>query len=105
MSVLTVRLRHHLPGHDAFTTTFMGWAGTKNGALLGLAASEQFHALITTDAAIEDQQNLATLPVSVVILHARSNGLRDLLPLVPNCSKNSRHLSRARSFMCGRDGR
>jgi hypothetical protein len=35
-------LRHHLVGHEVFTVTYMGWSGTKNGALLLLAADAGF---------------------------------------------------------------
>ena len=61
----------------------MGWSGTKNGALLTRAAAEQFDALVTTDQNIEYQQNLAKLPLAVVILIAPSNDIDDLRPLVP----------------------
>lgn len=32
-------LRRELAGHEVFTVGQMGWAGIRNGALLGLAAS------------------------------------------------------------------
>lgn len=60
----------------------MGWSGVKNGALLLLAA-EEFDAFITVDQSLPYQQNIATLPVAVVVLVARSNELQALLPLVP----------------------
>lgn len=53
----------------------------KNGALLRLASAE-FDALITVDKNIPHQQNLAQLPIAVVILDAFSNELIYLLPLV-----------------------
>ena len=61
----------------------MGWSGIRNGQLLAKAASEQFDVLITLDAGIEFEQNLATLPCSVVVLRAASNRMRHLLPLLP----------------------
>lgn len=33
---------------------------------------------------MEFQQNLATLPVSILIVQARSNRLEDLRPVIPN---------------------
>ena len=60
----------------------MGWSGVKNGRLLVLAANE-FDALITVDKNLPYQQNLATLPIAVVVLDADSNALPALLPLVP----------------------
>lgn len=61
----------------------MGWSGIKNGELLALAAVD-FDAFITVDKNLPYQQNLSTLPVSVVLLDAYSNELGVLLPLVPN---------------------
>jgi len=61
----------------------MGWKGVRNGALLAQAAAAGFEALITTDSSIEHQQNLASLPLAVVVLEAPSNDLSDLTPLVP----------------------
>ena len=60
----------------------MGWGGIKNGALLALAASE-FDAFITVDKNLPYQQNVAALPIAVVLLNAHSNELQVLLPLVP----------------------
>jgi hypothetical protein len=59
----------------------MGWAGSTNGLLLARAA-RCFDALITADKNIRYQQNLSSLPVSVVILSARSNAMVDLAPLM-----------------------
>lgn len=81
---LDVRLRHHLPGHDAYTVVYMGWTGIKNGRLLALAAGDGFDAMVTSDAGIEHSQDLAALPLSIVILDVPSNDLDDALPLVPN---------------------
>ena len=76
-------LRHHLTGHDAFTVAYMGWAGTKNGALLKLAGAGGFDVFVTMDNGVAYQQNKATLPLAIVILRAPSNDMSDLIPLVP----------------------
>ena len=60
----------------------MGWSGVRNGDLLRLAAA-QFDALVTVDKNLPYQQNLADLPIAVVVLLAHSNELNALLPLVP----------------------
>ncbi|TPW16845.1 MAG: hypothetical protein FD130_891 [Halothiobacillaceae bacterium] len=60
----------------------MGWAGVKNGKLLVLASIE-FDAFITVDKNLPYQQNLITLPLSVIVLDAVSNELSVLLLLVP----------------------
>lgn len=80
---LPTRLRSLLVGHDVYTVTFLRWKGARNGALLRRAADDGFAALLTLDQGIEFEQNLATLPLAIVVLHAASNQLADLRPLVP----------------------
>ena len=60
----------------------MGWAGIKNGALLTLAEKE-FEVFITVDRNLSFQQNLPAFNIAVLVLHATSNRLADLQPLVP----------------------
>ena len=79
---IPARLRQRLAGHDVKTVVEMGWGGEKNGALLALAARD-FDAFITVDKNLPYQQNLATLPVAVVVLRAVSNELPHLLLLLP----------------------
>jgi predicted nuclease of predicted toxin-antitoxin system len=76
------RLGRSLGNHEVRTVVDMGWSGVKNGRLLALAALE-FDALITVDKNLPHQQNLSSLPVSVVLLDARSVTLAELLALVP----------------------
>ncbi len=72
-----------LIGHDVKSVQRHGWGGIKNGKLLALAATE-FDVLLTADKGIEYQQNLATLPVAVLIVLANSNRLEDMSRVVPN---------------------
>lgn len=72
-----------LTGHTAVTVQRQGWKSTRNGKLLALAASAGFDVLLTADKGMEHQQNLATLPVSVLIVLAKSNRIEDLTPAVP----------------------
>ena len=76
------RLGALLVGHEANSVQRRGWAGIKNGKLLALAATE-FDVLLTADKGIEHQQNLATLPIAVLIVLARSNRMEDMAPAVP----------------------
>lgn len=80
---MPVDFRLLVTGHDVFTVKYMGWSGIKNGALLARAAGDGFDALVSTDGSLEHQQNLTTLPVAILVLHAPSNTLSDLSPLVP----------------------
>ncbi len=68
---------------EARTVPEMGWAGTENGTLLGLAADSGFDALLTVDRGFAYQQNQDDLPFPVVIMLAASDRPHDLRPLVP----------------------
>ncbi len=74
------RLRREFPDYDVRTVQELGWAGTKNGALLRRAAAEGF---VTVDRNLEHQQHLPGVGLGVVALQARSNDVADLLPLMP----------------------
>jgi predicted nuclease of predicted toxin-antitoxin system len=80
------RLGRLLIGHEVTSVQRQGWGGIKNGKLLALAATE-FDVLLTADKGIEYQQNLATLPVAVLIVLATSNRLEDMALVVPNILK------------------
>ena len=72
-----------LIGHEVSTVRDESWTSLTNGALLHRAA-DKFDVLLTADQNIEFQQNLATLPIAVVVLVADSNRLESLEPLVPD---------------------
>ena len=65
------------------TVSGMGWSGTENGELLSLAAKAEFKSLITVDKNIEYQQNLDTLPITVIVLSTRLSKIHYLQPLIP----------------------
>jgi predicted nuclease of predicted toxin-antitoxin system len=72
-----------MPTHEVFTVTHLGWSGLENGALLAKAAENAFDAVITVDQGVEYEQNLAKLPLSVVVLRAKTNKIDDIRPLIP----------------------
>jgi hypothetical protein len=76
------RLIKEFIGYDIKTVPQMGWAGIKNGQLLNLAQAE-FDIFITVDRNLSFQQNLSQFDLAVIVLHASSNRLVDLKPLVP----------------------
>ena len=76
------RLARDIVGHEVKTARQMGWATTKNGELLALAA-EHFDVFVTVDRNLSFQQNLVTLPMAVVVLRAKTNRLADLSTFVP----------------------
>lgn len=77
-----VELRNHIAGHEVFTVAYMKWKGTKNGALLARAIADGFEAFVTTDRGVAYEQHITATPLTVMVLHAKSNDLDDLLPLV-----------------------
>jgi len=76
------RLARQVSGHEVKTAPEMGWAGLDNGELLARAENE-FYIFITVDRNLIFQQNLPKFAIAVLILHAPTNRLQDLLPLVP----------------------
>jgi hypothetical protein len=76
-------LRRALAGHDVSTVQEQGWGGVQNGELLRRAAGDGFAVFLTVDRGIQYQQNLGSTAVAIVALHARSNDIVDLLPLIP----------------------
>jgi predicted nuclease of predicted toxin-antitoxin system len=66
-------MRHLLSAHQCTNVQKQGWKGTKNGALLALAASE-FDLFITSDQNIRYQQNL--LGSTIAVLELSTNDLR-----------------------------
>jgi Domain of unknown function (DUF5615) len=77
------RLSRTLTDHEVRSARQMGWSAIKNGELLELA-SERFDAFVTVDRNLAFQQNVRSLSIAVIVLHAKTNRLADLLPLVPN---------------------
>jgi len=75
-------LRRELPDHEVKTTADAGWAGVKNGALLRLAEKE-FDLLLPVDRNMEYQQDFTGISIAVVIIHAQSNDIDFLRPLMP----------------------
>ncbi len=76
------RLANNLPSHTVETVPQRGWAGRSNGELLKLA-HRHFDAFLTVDRNPSSQQEVPLLEIAVVVLHAKTNRLADLEPLVP----------------------
>ncbi len=74
----------HLQGHECRTVVECGWSGKKNGELLVLA-DPQFDVLLTLDKNLPFQQDLGSVRIAVLIIHARSSRIQDLLPVIPEC--------------------
>ena len=76
------RLSRYIAGHDVRTARQMGSSTIRNGELLALA-SGQFDVFVTVDRNLAFQQNVAPLPLAIIVLHARTNRLSDLRVLLP----------------------
>ena len=86
------RLASHLSAHEVSTVQRCSWSGVKNGKLLALA-SAHFDVFLTMDSNLEFQQNLATLPIAVLVIQAVSNRIEHLQPVVPNMLRALSHIA------------
>ena len=76
-------LRRDLVGHEVSTVPEMGWAGVKNGVLLGLATAAGFEVILTCDRGMEFQQNVSALDLALIVLAVPNKRLDTIRPLVP----------------------
>lgn len=80
--MMSRKLARELAGHDVSTVQREGWTGLTNGALLDLIAL-RFDVFMTMDKGMRHQQHLAGRPFGIIEIHAGSNAIRALLPLMP----------------------
>ena len=73
-------------GHECETVRRAGYGAKKNGELLSLMEG-QWDVLLTNDRNIKYQQNMSNRNVSILVLCAKSNRIKDLLPLMPACAQ------------------
>jgi hypothetical protein len=76
-------LKRDLVGHDVATVPEMGWAGVRNGVLLGLAAAASFEVLLTCDRGMQYQQNVSALGLALLVLAVPNKRLDTIRMLVP----------------------
>ncbi|MFM9941210.1 MAG: DUF5615 family PIN-like protein [Hyphomicrobiaceae bacterium] len=76
-------LKRLITGHDVATARERRLNALPDGAMLD-AMHGAFDVLVTVDKSIPHQNRLDQRSFAVVILRARSNHIRDLLPLVPD---------------------
>ena len=84
---ISLTLKIDFPGHEIHSAKVIGWAGKKNGELLGLMTLRGFDVLITHDKNLRHQQNLKKFEMTVIIISARIN--RDIFvqPLIEKVKK------------------
>ena len=66
------RLSREFLDHSVTSVPKMGWAGLKNGELLG-KAQNKFDIFLTTDKNLAFQNNVVQYNIAVVVLRAKSN--------------------------------
>lgn len=76
------RLCRDLPGFDVSTVADEGWLGRRNGDLLRAMAAGGFTHLVTVDRNLMFQQNVGAAGVALIVVHARTNRLVELRPLM-----------------------
>ena len=79
------KFKRSLSNHDCQTVPEAGLAGKENGELLSIAEERGFKVFVTMDKGFEYEQDLAGRAIALLVLHAKSNQIDDLLPLVPTC--------------------
>ena len=94
-------LRDHLLGHDCETVPRVDFSGKANGELFRLAERAGWQVQLTMDQAMPYQQNLADRTISLVIIHAQSNRLPDLLLHVPAVFAAPRSIKRGQAVRIG----
>jgi predicted nuclease of predicted toxin-antitoxin system len=91
------RLRRELPGFYVRAVKEYGWSGKENGELLRAAAGE-FEVFVTIDNNLIHQQNLRGISLGIIVLHAYSNNIEALRPLIPELLPAMGRVEQARSF-------
>lgn len=85
------KLKREVQADIVSTVPEMGWASTKNGALLRLAEQE-FDIFLTNDKNLEPQQNLKLFDLAIIVLVAPTNDIEDLKPLMPEVNEALRNI-------------
>ena len=81
-----------ITGHEVTTVRAAGWSSIKNRKLHALAAT-RFDVFLKADRNLEYQQNLATLPIAVIVSFVRRTRVQAIEPVIPELLKLLNHLS------------
>ena len=92
-----------LPEHTVDTVQKSGWAGLKNGKLLG-KLSGKYEILLTIDKRFGHEQKIPE-DVAVITVRARSNRIQDLKPLVPEILEALKQAKAGQATSVGRISR
>ncbi len=87
------RLARLIVGHEARTVSDMQWTSAPDRSLLRRASDEGFDAVITVDRSLAFQQRVSALPLTLIVLRARTNRYAELSPLLPKLLTVIEHLA------------
>jgi predicted nuclease of predicted toxin-antitoxin system len=88
---LPVKLKHFFPGnYEVKTVSEQGWAGKKNGELLGLMTLNGFDGLVTIDKNLVYQQNIEGFDITIFVLDSANNKIETLKPFIDEIETYSR---------------
>ena len=76
-------LARDFAGINAAHVHDLSWWGRRNGAFLAGMLAEGFTIFVTVDRNLAWQQNIPASGITVIVLRAAKNRLRDLRPLLP----------------------
>lgn len=76
------KLKKHLAPHNAILSREEGWNDLGNGLLLA-TAQQAFDVLLTMDANLYHQQNVARFDIAVIVLRAFDSKPDTLRPMIP----------------------
>ena len=93
-------LNRSLAGHEVRTVPEAGWASKENGDLLALAVGE-YDVFVTVDRNLTFQQDIGNIQIAIVVLVARGNRLKDLMPLVPALQRALESIERGQIVRLG----
>lgn len=77
------RFRDALSGIQVFTARDQRWTSLRNGELLAAMRASGFTTLVTVDRNLTYQQHIAASGIAVIVMHAVTNRLPDLISLGP----------------------
>ena len=93
------KLGRDIHGHTVTTVAKASLGGSADMLLLQ-AAQAELDVLVTVDRNLLFQQNLATLPIATIVLHAKSNRYADLKELAPSLLHALNHIKPHRCSTC-----
>ena len=81
------KFKVYLSDFEVYTTKEMGWDRIENGELLTLMTNKDFNILITRDKDLSYQQNLTKFPISIILLNANNQQIKNYDSIIPKITQ------------------